>query len=117
MVAASRAVGPDDLEQLITHALGEDILGRFRTAWYIIRATDHLPALVLFRHTHVNLDHVHELCALLLRSGISRGYLVTPARVPPSVERACAIIGLELIHGDALDQLLETILEDKWRSK
>lgn len=112
MVAVTKAVSPDDLEQLIARALSDAILERFHTAWYITRATDHLPALVLFRHTHVNLDHVHELCALLLRSGISHGYLVTPARVPESVERACTIIGLELIHNGRLETMLEHILED-----
>jgi len=112
MVAVVKAIGPDDLEQLVIRALSNAVLGRFHTAWYITRATDHLPALVLFRHTHINLDHVHELCSLLLRSGISHGYLVTPARVPESVERACAIIGLELLHGDQLETMLERILEE-----
>lgn len=112
MVAVTKALGPDDLEQIAARALSTEVLGRFRTAWYISRAEDNLPALILFRHTHINLDHVHELCALLLRSGISRGYLITPARVPPSVERAAEIIGLTLIHGAVLESLLERELED-----
>lgn len=112
MVAITKIIGPDELENYVARALSDEILGRVGAAWYIIRAADSLPALILFRHTHINLDHVHELCALMLRSGISHGYLVSPARVPPSVERACVIIGLKLIHGDELETLLERILED-----
>jgi hypothetical protein len=111
MVAISKILGPDELEHYVARALSDEILGRVQAAWYITRVEDSLPALILFRHTHINLDHVHELCALLLRSGISRGYLVTPAMVPPSVERAAEIIGLRLIHGNELESLLERILE------
>ena len=113
MVSLTKALNPDDIERHITTALGDGVnLGRVHEAWHITRAADSLPALVLFRHTDITLDHIYRLCSLMLESGILRGYLVVTAPVGIEIRYAAEKIGIELLDCDDIEALLIQVLED-----
>jgi len=113
MVDLTKALRPDDIEQYIVRALADGSpLGQFHEAWYITRAGDSLPALILFRHITIELDHVYRLCALMLQSGISHGYLVTTAPLTSKIVHAARSIGITLLDETIVEGMLTKALED-----
>ena len=116
MVQLTQVISPDDAERYIAQALGdgEPPIGRYQEAWHILRATDDLPALILFRHVVVSLDDLYRLCNLMLTARIPCGYLVyIEGDMPPNIIDAARKIGVEVMDNFTAEKLLEKELSKR----
>ena len=95
MVKLTQALNPQDIERYVAQALGGGpVIGRYQEAWHILRVTDGLPALVLFRHVTISINNLYRLCRLLLTTGIRHGYLVyVSGQIPSDIINAAQHIG------------------------
>lgn len=108
MVQLTTALNPEDIERYLASALGEaKPIGRYHEAWHILRATDAMPALVLFRHVTISIDDLYRLCNLLLSAGIQHGYMVyVESDMPAEIIHAAGRIGIHLVDHIMVENLL-----------
>ena len=114
MVNVTRLLTPDDVERYVARALADagGVIGRHHAAWHILRADDHMPALVYVKHLVISLDDLYQLCNWLLTAGIRHGVLVyAQGDMPPDIISAARAMGITVLDQLLVEKIMRQIVE------